>query len=55
MKPFVVGDEAYPGKKVKTDADIEDAIRKSFNTIYHGSCTCASKFGLTPFLAEVGT
>ncbi|KAI0442992.1 glucose-methanol-choline oxidoreductase [Xylaria telfairii] len=38
---FLVGDEAYPGSDVVTDDDIEAAIRGMFQTIYHGSCTCA--------------
>ncbi|KAI0877920.1 putative glucose-methanol-choline oxidoreductase [Hypoxylon argillaceum] len=41
MQQFAVGDEAFPGKNVTTDADIEDIVRRSYNTIYHGSCTCA--------------
>lgn len=43
MRSFRIGDdEAFPGlQKVQTDAQIEDIIRKSLNTIYHASCTCA--------------
>ncbi|KAI9042663.1 GMC family oxidoreductase [Aspergillus affinis] len=41
MKPFVIGEEAFPGPHVQTDAEIEKIIRKSFNTIYHAACTCA--------------
>lgn len=41
MKPFVIGQEAFPGPQVQTDAQIEEIIRKSFNTIYHAACTCA--------------
>ncbi|KAI1503523.1 glucose-methanol-choline oxidoreductase [Biscogniauxia marginata] len=41
MRDFVIGDEAYPGANVTTDAEIEDVIRRSFNAIYHASCTCA--------------
>ena len=43
MRSFRVGDdEAFPGlQKVQTDAQIEDIIRKSLNTIYHAACTCA--------------
>ncbi|KAJ8116385.1 hypothetical protein ONZ43_g4456 [Nemania bipapillata] len=41
MRQFTVGDEAFPGKNVTTDADIEDIVRRSYNTIYHGACTCA--------------
>lgn len=39
---FVVGnEEAYPGAGVVTDDQIASAIRQGFQTIYHGSCTCA--------------
>ena len=38
---FLVGGEKYPGPDVQTDAQIEASIRKSFQTIFHGSCTCA--------------
>jgi choline dehydrogenase len=41
MEPFVVGGEAFPGPHVQTDAQIEDIIRRSFNTIFHAACTCA--------------
>lgn len=39
VSPFVIGQEAFPGLQVQTDAQIEDIILKSFNTIYHGACT----------------
>lgn len=38
---FRVGDEAYPGAEYQSDDEIEDAIRAMFQTLYHGSCTCA--------------
>lgn len=41
MRQFAIGDEVFPGKNVTTDAEIEDIVRRSYNTIYHGSCTCA--------------
>ncbi|KAI1476103.1 putative GMC oxidoreductase [Daldinia eschscholtzii] len=41
MSSFSIGDEAYPGLDVKSDDQILEAIKKSYNTIYHGSCTCA--------------
>ncbi|KAF2644128.1 glucose-methanol-choline oxidoreductase [Massarina eburnea CBS 473.64] len=41
VAPFVVGDESYPGIQVESDAQILETIKESFNTIYHGSCTCA--------------
>ncbi|KAL7626078.1 hypothetical protein AAE478_002848 [Parahypoxylon ruwenzoriense] len=41
MRDFCVGEEIFPGTNVTTDAEIEDIIRRSYNTIYHGACTCA--------------
>ena len=41
MKSFTVGEEAFPGVQVQTDAQIEGIVRKSFNTIYHAACTCS--------------
>ncbi|KAI2782984.1 putative GMC oxidoreductase [Daldinia loculata] len=41
MSNFSIADETYPGLDVKTDDQILEAIKKSYNTIYHGSCTCA--------------
>ncbi|KAF2973160.1 hypothetical protein GQX73_g451 [Xylaria multiplex] len=41
LKGLLVGPEAYPGNSVQTDAQIEAHIRRNFNTVYHGSCTCA--------------
>ncbi|KAM5430032.1 hypothetical protein McanCB21832_006960 [Microsporum canis] len=41
MKPFVIGEEAFPGMHIQTDAQIEDIIRRSFQTIYHAACTCS--------------
>ncbi|KAL9119762.1 MAG: hypothetical protein Q9187_003686, partial [Circinaria calcarea] len=41
MQPFVIGEEAFPGLHIQTDAQIESIIRKSFNTLYHAACTCA--------------
>ncbi|ORY69602.1 glucose-methanol-choline oxidoreductase [Pseudomassariella vexata] len=43
LEDVVVQDaeEAYPGPQVATDAQIEESIRRSFQTIFHGSCTCA--------------
>ncbi|KAI0003891.1 glucose-methanol-choline oxidoreductase [Xylariaceae sp. FL0662B] len=38
---LLVGEESYPGLDVQTDAQIEAVIRRSFQTVYHGSCTCA--------------
>lgn len=42
MRRFTVGEgEAFPGSAaVQTDAQIEDIIRRSTNTIYHAACTC---------------
>lgn len=41
MQSFVIGDEYFPGKAVITDKQIEDHIRKNFNTIWHATSTCA--------------
>ncbi|RJE27140.1 Gmc oxidoreductase [Aspergillus sclerotialis] len=41
MEPFVIGDEAFPGSHIQTDAQIEDTIRKSFSPIFHAACTCS--------------
>ncbi|KAI1874081.1 uncharacterized protein JN550_002660 [Neoarthrinium moseri] len=38
---LLVGGEAFPGDSVQTDDEIEANIRRNFNTVYHGSCTCA--------------
>lgn len=40
MKPIVIGDEAYPGRNVSTDAEILAQIRTDFGSVYHASCTC---------------
>jgi choline dehydrogenase len=39
MKKLAIGDEIYPGPKVKTDKEILASIRRSYNAIYHASCT----------------
>lgn len=39
--PVVVGEEAFPGLNVSTDADILQLIQASAAASYHGSCTCA--------------
>ncbi|KAI0165451.1 putative glucose-methanol-choline oxidoreductase [Hypoxylon sp. FL1284] len=41
MKPFTIGDEAFPGSDVATDAEIEKAVRTNFETVWHAACTCA--------------
>ena len=41
MRSFTLGDEAFPGLEVQSDAQIEDIIKRSLNTIYHAACTCA--------------
>ncbi|KKY32360.1 putative glucose-methanol-choline oxidoreductase [Diaporthe ampelina] len=41
MKSFSEAPEAYPGDEVQTDEDIATIIRKSYNTVWHASCTCA--------------
>lgn len=41
IKNFSEAPEAYPGAEVQTDEDIATVVRKSFNTVWHASCTCA--------------
>ncbi|KAK5637449.1 hypothetical protein RRF57_013164 [Xylaria bambusicola] len=42
IRPFRADDEeAFPGLAVSTDAEIEQIIKESFQTIFHASCTCA--------------
>jgi choline dehydrogenase len=40
LQKIIIGDEAFPGKHVRSDSDIMAVIEKSANTIYHASCTC---------------
>lgn len=40
IQPILIGPEYFPGPQVSTDAKIEPLLRKSFNTIFHASCTC---------------
>lgn len=35
-----LGPEAFPGPAVQSDAAILAAIRRSYNTVYHGAATC---------------
>ena len=41
MQSFVICEKKYTGKQLATDAQIEDHIRKNFNTIWHATSTCA--------------
>lgn len=41
IQPIVVGNEAFPGLQVQTNAEIENTIRSSFSTVFHAACTCA--------------
>lgn len=41
MAGFKIGDEYFPGNGTETDEEIKAFIREGFNTIFHGSCTCA--------------
>lgn len=41
LQGLVIGEEAFPGSEVSTDAEIENFIRGAFNTIWHAACTCA--------------
>lgn len=40
MAGIRLGDEAFPGAAVQSDAEILDYIKRSYNTIYHGAATC---------------
>ncbi|KAK8095680.1 hypothetical protein PG999_013702 [Apiospora kogelbergensis] len=40
LAKFRIGEEAYPGLAAKSDDEIRASIRKSYNTIFHGSSTC---------------
>ena len=41
MQPALLGSEAFPGPDVQTDAEILHLIRRSLNTVFHASATCA--------------
>ncbi|KAK7742000.1 hypothetical protein SLS53_004584 [Cytospora paraplurivora] len=41
MSKFRIGDEYFPGNGTQTDDEIKAFIREGYNTIFHGSCTCA--------------
>lgn len=42
LEPFLADpNESFPGLNVSTDAQMEDIIRKSFNTVFHAACTCS--------------
>ncbi|ATZ47873.1 hypothetical protein BCIN_03g01540 [Botrytis cinerea B05.10] len=41
LQSFVIGDEYFPGSNISTDAQIEDFVRTSFNTIWHATSTCS--------------
>ncbi|KAI1381390.1 glucose-methanol-choline oxidoreductase [Hypoxylon crocopeplum] len=41
LQGFADPEEAFPGSAVASDEDIASAIRGSFQTIFHGACTCA--------------
>lgn len=48
MAPVLIGPEVYPGMPAnasQSDAEILEIIKKSFNTVWHASCTC--KMGKT--------
>ncbi|PVH96860.1 GMC oxidoreductase [Periconia macrospinosa] len=40
MSEITIGDEYFPGTNVTSDDDIWLFIQKSFDTIFHASCTC---------------
>jgi len=39
MKKLAIGEEIYPGPDIVTDEEILASIRRSYNAIYHASCT----------------
>ncbi|KAI1812610.1 glucose-methanol-choline oxidoreductase [Poronia punctata] len=39
MQELVIGEEIYPGPEIATDEEILASIRRSYNAIYHASCT----------------
>ncbi|KAI1780614.1 glucose-methanol-choline oxidoreductase [Hypoxylon cercidicola] len=41
LKGMADPEEKYPGASVATDEEIANSIRGSFQTIFHGACTCA--------------
>lgn len=41
LADFKLGDESFPGMQVESDAQILETIQRSYDTIYHGACTCA--------------
>lgn len=41
IQPVLIGEELLPGKKITTDADIEEFVRQYVATVWHASCTCA--------------
>ncbi|KAK0635855.1 GMC oxidoreductase [Bombardia bombarda] len=40
LKPIKLGTEKFPGAQIKTDAQILNALKGNFQTIFHGSSTC---------------
>lgn len=40
VAPVLIGDEVYPGANITSDADIEDVIRRSADTVFHPASTC---------------
>lgn len=40
VAPALIGDEVYPGKKVTSDEQIEEVIRKSADTVFHPAGSC---------------
>ncbi|KAK3342062.1 GMC oxidoreductase [Lasiosphaeria hispida] len=40
LQGVVLGEEVYPGAGVVSDAEIAASVRRSFQTIFHGACTC---------------
>ncbi|KAL9059121.1 MAG: hypothetical protein Q9162_001339 [Coniocarpon cinnabarinum] len=42
LQPILLGEEAFPGMNVSTDAEIEALIRQSASTVHHAACTSKS-------------
>ncbi|KAB8300404.1 hypothetical protein EYC80_000582 [Monilinia laxa] len=41
LQSFTIDDEYFPGFNFSTDAQIEDFVQSSFNTIWHSTSTCS--------------
>ncbi|THZ18026.1 putative choline dehydrogenase [Aureobasidium pullulans] len=41
IAPALIGQEAFPGLEVSSDADLLQLIKQSVGSVFHASCTCA--------------